>query len=275
MNRRNRINHATVAVLLSGVAALQMLPLIATFFNSFRTDKQIKLFPVGFPTEPNFDNYLKAWQVGGYTRAFANSIIVSICTTAVIVILSLVAGFFMARTKTRFTGFLVVYFGVALSIPVFSYLIPLYFTFAELNLVNARTGLILIFVATNLPFNILLARTFILGIPRELDEAATIDGCSTYEILWQIIFPIAKPIVTTIALIVFVATWNEFTISNTFLQSPELKTAATRFVLFVGERGSDLSMIYTAAMVTMLPIVIVFVALQNYFIEGMTAGSIK
>ncbi len=85
----------------------------------------------------------------------------------------------------------------------------------------------------------------------------------------------AKPIITTIALIVFVTTWNEFTVANTFLQSPELKTASTRYVLFVGERGSDMSMIYTAGVVTMLPIVAVFLFLQNYFIEGMTSGSLK
>jgi len=134
---------------------------------------------------------------------------------------------------------------------------------------------VIIFIATNLPFNILLARTFVLGIPRELEEAATIDGCSLPGIIRRIIFPMAKPVVTTIALIVAVTTWNEFTVASTFLQSKELKTAATRFVLFVGERGSDLSMVYTAAMVTMIPIVILFIALQNYFIEGMTSGSIK
>ena len=260
---------------LAAVAILQLLPLIVTLFNSFRSDAEIKLFPVGLPSQFNFANYANAWEIGGYLTAFCNSALVSMTSTFAVTVLSLIAGFFMARLKTRMTSFLFAYFGIALSIPLFSYLVPVYFTFAELDLVNTKRGLILIYAATNLPFNILLARTFILGIPRELDEAATIDGCSPYHLLWRVILPVAKPVMTTIALIVFVTTWNEFTVANTFLQSPELKTAATRFVLFVGERGSDLSMIYTAAIVTMLPIIVVFIALQNYFIDGMTAGSVK
>ena len=275
MTFRRRLSSLTLIVCLATVAALQILPLAAAFSNSFRTDKEIKKLPIGLPTRLNPDNYVKAWKIGGYSKAFANSVVVSVSTTAAIVACSLIAGFFLARVTSKFTQSMIVYFGVALSIPVFSFLVPVYYAFAELKLVNTLVGLILIFVATNLPFNILLARTYILGIPRELDEAATIDGCSTYQVLWSIICPISKPIITTIALIVFVSTWNEFTIANTFLQSPELKTAATRFVLFVGERGSDLSMVHTAAMVTILPIIIVFILLQNYFIEGMTAGSIK
>jgi raffinose/stachyose/melibiose transport system permease protein len=127
----------------------------------------------------------------------------------------------------------------------------------------------------NIPFNVLLARTYILGIPNELSEAAVIDGCTTFQIINKIIFPLSKPIVTTIALIVFVNTWNEFTVANTLMQDTLLKTVSTRYVLFVTEKGSDLAMIYTAAMISMLPIVLIFILLQNYFIDGMTAGSIK
>lgn len=272
---RKKRNTTLAMAFLALVAILQLLPLIVTLFNSFRADKEIKLFPVGFPTQFNFDNYINAWNIGGYLTAFMNSIVISLVSTAIITILSMIAGYFMARTNTKLTAFLIAYFGIALSIPVFSYLVPVYFTFADLDLINTKRGLILIYIATNIPFNVLLARTFILGVPKELDEAATIDGCATYRLIWKIIMPVAKPVITTIALISFVTTWNEFTVSNTFLQSPELKTAATRFVLFVGERGSDLALIYTAAIVTMLPIIVVFIALQNYFIDGMTAGSVK
>ena len=275
MTVRRKTTQSVTVGLLSLVAIVHVLPLVATLLNSFRTDRQIKQFPVGLPTAFNLDNYVKAWNVGGYSRAFANSLVVSVGTTLVVVMIAILSGYFLARTRARIKGPLLVYFGVALSIPVFSFLIPVYFTFSELSLVNTRHGLILIFIAINMPFNILLARTFVMGIPKELDESAMIDGCTTYQVIGRIIVPVAKPIITTIALIVFVTTWNEFTVANTFLQSPELKTASTRYVLFVGERGADLSLVYTAGVVTMLPIVVVFLALQNYFIEGMTSGSIK
>jgi len=270
--KRNKVILYTI---LSIIALLQLFPLILTLFNSFRTDGAIKKFPVGFPTEPNIDNFIKAWKIGGYTKAFSNSFTISIVTTVIIMFVSIIAGYFLVRSNLKIKNLLFVYFGIALSIPIFSYLVPLYYTFSTLNLVNSKVGLIMIYVAIHIPFNTLLARTFILGIPRELDEAAIIDGCSTYQILARIIFPLAKPIMSTIALIVFVATWNEFTLANTFLQQPMLKTAATRYVLFVGERGSDLSMVYTAGIITMLPIIIAFFVLQNFFIDGMTSGSIK
>jgi raffinose/stachyose/melibiose transport system permease protein len=275
VNVRRKIARASLLLALGLVAFLQLAPLIATLLNSLRSDKEIKHFPVGIPAKLQFVNYAKAWDIGGYSHAFINSVVVSLATTAVVVVAAIITGYFLARVRSRILNLVFVYFGVALSIPVFSFLVPVYFTFAEWHLVNTLAGVILIFIATNLPFNILLARTFILGIPRELEEAATIDGCTLPSIIRRIIFPMAKPVVTTIALIVAVTTWNEFTVANTFLQSKELKTAATRFVLFVGERGSDLSMVYTAAMVTMIPIVVLFIALQNYFIEGMTSGSIK
>ena len=270
-----RLNHIFVYSFLCLVALLQLSPLLATLFNSFRSTKDITKFPIGLPTQYNLENYIEAWRVGEYTRAFANSIIVSSVSTISVVLMAIIAGFFLARSNFKIKDYIITYFGVALSIPVFAFLVPVYFSFSELGLVDHLIGLVLLFIAINMPFNILLSRTYILGIPRELDESATMDGCSVYQIIWNIIFPISKPIITTIALIVFVTTSNEFTVANTFLQSPELKTASTKYVLFVGERGSDLSLVYTAGIVTMLPIVAVFIALQNYFIEGMTTGSIK
>lgn len=272
---RKKSKERILHVILSIVAIIQILPLVIVLFNSFRTDKDIKRFPVGFPTQINFDNYIRAWKTGGYTQAFGNSLFVSVIATLIVLVISVLVGYFLAKSTIKLKNAFIVYFGVALSIPLLSYLAPLYYSFSKLNLVNTHWGLILIYIAINLPFNILLARTFILGIPNELSEAAVIDGCNTFDIITKIIFPLAKPIVTTITLIVFVATWNEFTVANTFLQEATLKTVSTRYVLFVTERASDLSMIYTAGIITMLPIVVIFILLQNYFIEGMTSGSIK
>ncbi|MBP1754545.1 MAG: ABC-type sugar transport system, permease component [Firmicutes bacterium] len=257
------------------VAFFQIVPIVIITFNSFRTDKEIKKFPIGFPTQININNFIDAWKIGGYARAYLNSITVSIITTLIVLLFAMLMGYFIAKTKIRIKNFLIIYFGVAMSIPLLSYLAPLYYGFSEMNLVNSHVGLILIYIAMNLPFNILLARTYILGIPNELSEAAVIDGCTTFQIIGKIIFPLSKPIATTIALIAFVSTWNEFTVANTFLQDTVLKTVSTRYVLFVAEKGSNLAMIFTAGMISMIPIVFVFVLLQNYFVEGMTAGSIK
>lgn len=264
-----------IYIFLSAAALAQALPLIIVVINSFRTNGQLKKFPIGLPSVFNLDNFIRAWEIGGYSRAFMNSLVISVSTTLIVLLFSMLAGYFLAKSNIRLKGAFLIYFGVALSLPLFSYLVPLYYAFSYLNLVNTHAGLIMIFTAVNLPFNILLARTYILGIPDELSQAAIIDGCSIFDIIVKIIFPLSRPIVTTITLIVFVTTWNEFTLANTFLQRPELKTAATKYLLFVGERGSDLSLVYTAGIITMLPIIILFIVLQSYFIEGITSGSIK
>lgn len=275
MNRRKTLKLSVVYLFLSLIALIEISPLVAAFLNSLRTNQAIKKSPLGLPNQFNMENYANAWKIGEYYRAFLNSAKISFTVCLLVVICSIIAGYFLARTSGKFQRVLVLYWGAALSIPVFSFMVPLYYAFANLNLVNTHAGLILIYTAVNLPFNILLARTFILGIPGTLDEAAIIDGCSTYQLIRKIIVPLAKPIITTIVLIVFVTTWNEFTIANTFLQKSILKTASTRYVLFVGERGSDMSLVYTAGIITMLPIIVIFIFLQNFFISGMTAGSIK
>jgi raffinose/stachyose/melibiose transport system permease protein len=275
MRKTKKIGKIVLYIFLITLAIIQITPLLAALMNSLRTNAEIKKVAVAFPFHPQFSNFGKAWKIGGYFDAFANSLLVSLCSSMVVLVFSIVGGYFLSRSNIRISKYLLIYFGVSLSIPTFSFLVPLYYTFANLNLINTHLGLILIYIAMNLPFNIMLASTFVSGIPRALDEAAIIDGCSTYQVIGKIIFPLAKPVITTILLIAFVNTWNEFTLANTFLQKPELKTAATKYVLFVGERGSDLSMIYTAGIITMLPIVLLFFSLQKYFIDGMTSGSVK
>ena len=275
MRKNKKISTTVLYIFLIALAIIQITPLLAALMNSLRTNADIKKVAVAFPFHPQFSNFGKAWNIGGYFNAFTNSMLVSISSSLVVLVFSIAGGYFLSRSNNKFSKYLLVYFGVSLSIPTFSFLVPLYYSFANLNLINTHVGLILIYIAMNLPFNILLASTFISQIPQALDEAAIIDGCSTYQVIGKIIFPLSKPVITTILLISFVNTWNEFTLANTFLQKPELKTAATKYVLFVGERGSDLSMIYTAGIITMLPIVILFFLLQKYFIDGMTSGSVK
>lgn len=273
-NIKNRLKYQKHIILIF-IAIIQIFPLIIVFLNSFRSDGDIKTFPFGLPTFYNFDNYIKAWITGGYGIAFLNSIKISSITTLLVIVVSICGGYIMAKSTIKLKNFFLVYFGFALSIPLFLYFIPLYYYYAKLGLVNTHIGIIIIYCASNIPFNILFARTFILGIPNELIEAAVLDGCNHYNILRYIIFPLSKPIVTTIGLIVFIATWNEFILANTFLQRVEMKTISTRYVVFTSEHGADYAMIFTAAAIMLIPIIFVFIKLQNHFIEGMASGSIK
>jgi raffinose/stachyose/melibiose transport system permease protein len=145
----------------------------------------------------------------------------------------------------------------------------------KLGLVDTLAGLIIIYTAMNIPFNMLLLKTFLSGIPREIEEAAKIDGCSELQSFLRITLPIAKPMFLTIAILVFVNVWNEYLWGNTFISTDSLKTVATRFVRFTGQYGSNMARIYTASIITIAPIIILYICFSKKFIEGMTSGSVK
>lgn len=257
------------------VALFQLFPILMMAINSFRTDKEIKNSPIGFPSVFSLDNYVQTWIKGEYAVAFRNSLLIGVVTVLLVLITAGLCGYALALKKvpgkTVFNG----YFTVAMSFPAFLYIVPRYYGFSKLGLVNNHIGLIMIYVAIYAPFSILLIRTFLLEIPGELIEAARVDGCGEFSVITRIVLPLAKPVVLTVALIIFTWTWNEFMWSNTFIVNEALRTVSTRFYKFTSKYTSDLAKIYTSGVITLGPIIAAYLLLQKSFIEGLTSGSVK
>ena len=275
--RKKNIRAATIVKwwFLLTLLLIQVVPLTQLLFNSFRTDAEIKKFPIGLPTQLHWENYAETWVVGEYGQAFLNSFFIGFVDIAIVLCCSGLGAYALSKMEFRGKNFLTAYFLLAISIPGFLYIVPVFFIFTRLNLTNGHLGLILIYAAMEIPFNLLLIRTFLLGIPKELEEAAEVDGCTQFKAFVRIIVPLAKPIFMTVALLVFLRTWNEFLWANTFLQADELRTVATRFVKFTSEWASDFSRIFTAGVIRIAPIVVLYLFLQRYFVEGLTSGSVK
>lgn len=275
--RKKNIRAATIVKwwFLLTLLLIQVVPLTQLLFNSFRTDAEIKKFPIGLPTQLHWENYAETWVVGEYGQAFLNSFFIGFVDIAIVLCCSGLGAYALSKMEFRGKNFLTAYFLLAISIPGFLYIVPVFFIFTRLNLTNGHLGLILIYAAMEIPFNLLLIRTFLLGIPKELEEAAEVDGCTQFKAFVRIIVPLAKPIFMTVALLVFLRTWNEFLWANTFLQADELRTVATRFVKFTSEWSSDFSRIFTAGVISIAPIVVLYLFLQRYFVEGLTSGSVK
>ena len=257
------------------MAAFAVIPLLQVFLNSFRTDMAVKSNPIGLPDTLVFNNYPETWKIGGYATAYLNSIFIASVVIILVIVLVGLCGY--ALSKMHFAGreFIIGYFFVALSLPSFLYIVPDYYVMNKLGLTNSYIGIILLYTAIELPFNMLLLRTFLMSIPRELEEAGKIDGCSELMVLIRITIPIAKPIFLTIALLTFVRVWNEFLWANTFLVADNLKTVATRYVRFVGEFSSNMVRIYTASVITVAPVILLYLIFSRRFIEGMTSGCVK
>lgn len=257
------------------VALFAAVPLLQVLLNSFRTDREVKTMPLGLPKEWIFNNYPETWEIGGYATAYFNSLLTAFVVIAVVLVVVGLGAYAICKLEFKLRGIFTAYFFVAISLPGFLYIVPDYFLMNKIGLVDTRWSLMIVYTAMQIPFNMLLLRTFLTGIPRELEEAGKIDGCNELQSFLKITLPIAKPMFLTIAILVFVNVWNEFLWSNTFITTEELKLVATRFVKFTGEYGSNMARIYTASVITIAPVVILYLFFSRKFIEGMTSGSVK
>ncbi|MEA5029993.1 MAG: carbohydrate ABC transporter permease [Sphaerochaeta associata] len=262
-------------IYLYAMLAFASVPLIQVLLNSFRSDREVKVMPIGLPRKWVFNNFIETWTIGGYLQAYSNSFFIGAIVIIAVLTLIGLGAYALSKLRFRLNGFFTAYFFVAISLPGFLYIVPDYFMMNKLGLVNTHWSLILAYIAMQLPFNMLLLRTFLAGIPKELEEAAKIDGCSELQSFLRITLPVAKTMFLTIALLVFVFTWNEYLWANTFITKESLKTVATRFVKFTGEYGSNMARIYTASVLTITPIIVLYLFFSRKFIEGMTSGSVK
>lgn len=251
------------------------IPLMQVFLNSFRTDREVKIMPIGLPDNWTLENWGDTWRIGGYATAYFNSLLTAAVVIVVVLCVVGLGAYALSKLQFKLRGFFTAYFFVSISLPTFLYIVPDYFVMNKIGLVDTRWSLMIIYIANQIPFNMLLLRTFLTGIPRELEEAAKIDGCTELDSLLKITLPIAKPMFLTIAILVFVNVWNEFLWSNTFITTDELKLVATRFVKFTGEYATNMARIYTASCITILPVVVLYLLFSRRFIEGMTSGSVK
>ena len=282
---RNKTNHKVISKISSGVIyfllsvmmVFSIFPILQVYINSFRTDMYIKLMPIGFPAyyELTIANYPDTWNIGGYARAYLNSLILCASTIVLVLIFVGLGAYALAKIEFKGRNFFVAYFFVAISLPGFLYIVPNYFMFARLGLINSHFGLIILYFAMQIPFNLLLLRTFLSGIPREIEEAAKIDGCSELNAFMRITIPVAKPIFMMVALLVFVNIWNEFLWAQTFISTDALRPVATRFIRFVSEFSRNMARIYTGSVITITPVIVLFLIFNKRFVEGMTSGSIK
>lgn len=277
MDKKKKISiwYIVKYVFLFGMLLFALVPLLQVFINSFRSDREVKTMPLGLPKQWVFNNYPETWQIGGYGQAYINSLLIAAVVIVVVLAVAGLGAYSISKLEYKGRGFFNAYFFVAISLPGFLYIVPDYFIFNKLHLIDTRVGLMLVYIAMQIPFNMLLLKTFLAGIPRELEEAAKIDGCNELDSFMKITLPIAKPMFLTVAILAFVNVWNEYLWSNTFVTTEIIKPVATRFVKFTGEYGSDMAKIYTASVITIAPVIILYLLFSRKFIEGMTSGSVK
>ena len=268
----SRIPNYLILILLTLFA---VVPVALLALNSLRTTQEIGANPFALPESWLFSNYVEAWVQGSFNTTMVNTVILTGGTILGVVIIGGLAAFSLARFRFPGANALSFYLLVGTSVPALVFMVPLYFMWAQIGLVNNLFGLIIIYVALNSPFATYLLRSFMISIPADYEEAARIDGASDLQVFTQIIVPLAWPGFLTMVLVVGLAVWNEFLFAVTFLQRDELKPIATSVQSFQTRYSRDWGLTSAASMIMVVPIVILFLLLQRQFIEGLTRGGLK
>jgi raffinose/stachyose/melibiose transport system permease protein len=266
---KGAVRHA----LLIGFALTALFPLLLVGLNSLKLSTQIIAGPLSLPTSLTWSNFSQAWQYGHFSHGFINSILLAGTTILVVLVCSTLAGYVLAGKKLRMGPAIMVYFMVSMTVPIQLFLFPLYFAFAHLNLLGSVFAVGVVIAALNMPLSIFLMRTFFLNVPREVEEAALMDGASTQQVLLRVMLPVVRPGLITVAIISGLNAWNEFLISSTFLQGNY--TATLGYLSMNGTFSTDEGVMMAGAVILIVPVVAVFVILQRYVVDGLVSGAVK
>lgn len=250
---------------------LQLLPFYITVTSSVKARSDLSSQWV-LPGEWYWQNFATAVADGGILRAIGNSVIVMIGATVLVCLLGALAAYPLARRPT--IGNRLVLAGVVglIMVPPLSILVPLYSMMTSLGWVNTYHGTILVMVALHLPLAIFLYAAFMRALPVEIEEAAAVDGATGLQLLFRIVFPMLAPVTATVVILTGVAVWNEYALSVYLMRSPDMRTIAPAISSFFATSSSDLGAAAAASLISVLPVLVVYLVLQRYFIKGMVAG---
>ncbi|MEC0371047.1 carbohydrate ABC transporter permease [Paenibacillus chibensis] len=271
--KTGRIVLEVVMILLSLVF---LYPLFLTIINSFKTFKEVMTDVIALPHSFTFENYTYVWKFINYPRLFLNNTIVTVLGLVGIILISSIAAYKLARTKSRTS--LVIYFLciMPMLIPFQSIMLTVMQMAKSLNLSDSTWGLGILYWGFGAPLALFIYHGFVKGIPKEIDESATIDGASGFRLFFSVIFPLLKSVTTTIVIIDVMWIWNDFLLPLLMVNgSPSTKTLTLAAYTFVGQYTSDWQYAMTAMVMAVLPSIIVFIFLQKYIVKGVVAGAVK
>lgn len=257
-------------------ALIMVTPFIYMVSTSFKAQAYVLTFPPQFIPDPaTTDNYVQAVTTQRFGLYFLNSIIVSVVATTASVLVSSMMAYAFARF--RFPGreliFRILLLG--LIVPAMMLIIPQFILAKHLELLDSLLGLIVFYTAGTLALNTFLLRGFFESIPWELDHAMQVDGAGAWTRYWRLALPLAKPALATATIFTFLSCWDEFAWALTIINSPEHLTLPVAIQLFQGQNATQWGLVFAASLIAVIPVIIVFLVFQRYFVQGLTAGAVK
>ncbi|MDE6952162.1 MAG: carbohydrate ABC transporter permease [Lachnospiraceae bacterium] len=258
------------------IAAIWFVPIYYLIVTTLKSPQEATLKPLALPSSLQIGNYITAWKNMQFPRAFANTFIITVAAVFLVVILGSMAGYALARTKTKCSTTIFLLFLAGLTVPFQMNIVSLYRIVKNLHLMNTLFAVILVDVAINTPQAIFLFKEFVEStVPKELEEAASIDGCSVPRRFFTIVFPLLKSVISTVVILITLNVWNEFMTPLLFLQSRENDVILQEVTRNIGQFSTDWTALFPMLMLGVAPLMIFYVFMQKYIIAGVSAGGVK
>jgi raffinose/stachyose/melibiose transport system permease protein len=257
------------------LALFALLPLVLAWFTAFKSGDQLVTNPYGPPLPPTMENLEIAWTVGRFSHYFRNSVIVSVAAVVIMVTVSSLAGYSLARIRFKGRKAVLGLLLFGLTIPVAAIILPLYIIMRDFGLLNTYASVVLSHVALGTPIFTFIMHAFFRGLPKELEDAARVDGCSELRVFWNIMLPLAKPGLLTVAVLEFLWTWNDLLLPLVFLTSDDVRTMPIGMLFFQGRFTVDFGLMSAGVIIISFPIIILFLFFQRSFVQGLTGGALK
>jgi raffinose/stachyose/melibiose transport system permease protein len=269
------ISEVVVMIVLSILVVIVASPVVYAFLNSFRSYSEITVDPMGLPTRFSLDNYIQLFQQTDYGEALLNTLIITVATVVLLIAIVPMAAYGIERIGGRTSRWIYVLFIAGLMIPFQVRMIPLVQGFDDVGLYSTLTSVILVHLGGAASFGVLLYCSFIKGVPIDVEEAAQIDGAGRLRTFWSIVFPMLLPVTSAFVIIQALGLWNDFFIPLVFLDSSSAGTINVAINRLVGLLTSQWQLIYTGAILAIVPSVVIFATFQRYFIKGLAIGAVK
>ncbi len=270
---KKRIAHFGGNIIAICVSLLVLIPLLVIFVNSFKTAGEANRMSLSLPSKWMFENYALVIEQGKLVSAFFNGLLYATCSALIIIVVVTMAAFVISRNQNRANRILYYFIISGIAIPINN--VALMKFMQMFNLMNTRHGIILLFVAVNIPLSLFLAYGFVKTIPKELDESALLDGCNSRQLFLKIIIPLLQPIISTLFVLNFMAVWNDFMMPLYYLNNSSKWPMTLAVYNFFGAFENSWNLVSADIMLTLLPVLIVFILGQKYIVGGIAAGSVK
>jgi raffinose/stachyose/melibiose transport system permease protein len=263
-------------LLLVTILLIWIAPIYTLIMTSIKTKKDffnnVSLFSL--PKEIAWSNFVNAILKSRLLTYMKNDLIVSGLKVPLGILAESMAAFALTRLNIKRKTGIFIFFLVGMMLPMQAALVPINVIFSKLGLLNTYFGLFYVYIGFGISYGILIMRGFFRSIPKDIDEAAMIDGCSKWRLFWSIIMPISKPAIATLIITDFLATWNEYLLASVIINDNKMKTVPVGLMTFVGEHGTEYGYLCAGVLISLIPALLVYLIFQRYFVEGV-AGAVK